>query len=160
MGRHKMLIADRLWPKIARQAPNDCWLWQGKINAYGYGVLTGHDRGGSQKTLFAHRLAFELPNGITPNELCVLHRCDVRACCNPAHLFLGTRRENAEDRDHKGRTRRGILHSKAKLSDKQVIDLRKLREIGLSWTMLAQHFKVSASTCRSAVGGRSWKHVP
>jgi hypothetical protein len=36
-------------------------------------------------------------NGPIPAGLCVLHRCDVRPCINPDHLFLGTQKDNMAD---------------------------------------------------------------
>ncbi len=54
-----------------------------------------------------HRVAWEDANGPVPDGKCVLHKCDNPPCCNPEHLFLGTREENNADRDAKGRTAKG-----------------------------------------------------
>jgi len=59
------------------------------------------------RTVLAHRHAWELANGLVPEGLCVLHRCDNPPCINPDHLFLGTRADNNADRDAKGRSKRG-----------------------------------------------------
>lgn len=70
-----------------------CWLWEGYVRS-GYGRLR-------QKSV--HRLAWEDANGPIPNGMSVLHRCDVRLCCNPDHLFVGTNADNNRDMSSKGR---------------------------------------------------------
>lgn len=96
MPRGKYKRRD-FWSKVDRSAPGGCWLWKQAPIANGYGRTTvGYRR------VLAHRLAWELTHGAIPDGLCVLHRCDVRLCVNPAHLFLGIADNNA-DRDAKGR---------------------------------------------------------
>lgn len=90
-----------------------CWIWMGCINKQtGYGDLTYQYR-----RLSAHRAAWEAFNGPIPEGMHVLHRCDVRACCNPHHLFLGTNNGNIADSMRKGRhikerpSRKGIVYN-------------------------------------------------
>lgn len=89
---------DRFMVKVSMQA-SGCWLWTGAHNEEGYGTfaLDGY------KVLRAHRVSWILHRGPIPNGLCVCHHCDTPACVNPGHLFLGTKRDNARDRDAKGR---------------------------------------------------------
>lgn len=78
----------------------DCWEYQGRLCG-GYGRI-GTKRFGQP---WAHRIAYEAANGpITDPDLCVCHRCDNPVCCNPDHLFTGTRGDNNRDRHAKGRT--------------------------------------------------------
>jgi hypothetical protein len=70
-----------------------CWLWEGYVRS-GYGRLRGKS---------VHRLAWEEVNGPIPAGLSICHRCDVRLCCNPEHLFLGTNADNNRDMSAKGR---------------------------------------------------------
>ena len=84
--------------------PNSgCWLWiRGRMGT-GYGETWD-----GQKVLRANRVAWQLFRGPIPPGMCVLHRCDVRSCVNPAHLFLGTIKDNALDASRKGRLLRKI----------------------------------------------------
>jgi hypothetical protein len=76
-----------------------CQLWTGAYFSNGYGRIS---RGG-YGAVAAHRLAFEVYKGRIPPGLCVLHKCDTPACCNPDHLFLGTQKDNSVDMANKGR---------------------------------------------------------
>ena len=81
-----------------RDGPGDCWEWAGHINPNGYGSCKHN---GVQTV--AHRAAWELMRGPIPDTLYVLHRCDVRSCVNPKHLFLGTQADNKQDEISKNR---------------------------------------------------------
>lgn len=97
-------LAQRFWKKIVRgSSPDECWAWTSAKNNKGYGVLMD-DSQPTQKRIYAHRYSWTLHNGPIPNhDLCVLHRCDNPQCCNPLHLFLGTKVENNRDMYDKGR---------------------------------------------------------
>ncbi len=77
-----------------------CWIWKG-AKQRGYGALKWGGRSAPMQR--AHRAAWEAWNGSIRGGLHVLHRCDVKACCNPAHLFLGTHKENMADLHAKGK---------------------------------------------------------
>ena len=102
-------LAERFWAKVARGSTSECWLWLGGISSTGYGSIKRS--GGARIT--AHRASWELHRGPVPDGLWVLHRCDVRRCVNPAHLFLGTRLDNIRDMDAKGRRSVGFRHGLA-----------------------------------------------
>jgi hypothetical protein len=83
---------------------DSCWLWRAYTDKKGYGRCRLNNRNGVK----SHRAVYEILVGPIPDGLCVLHKCDVRNCVNPEHLFLGTHLDNAQDRDSKGRCRAGI----------------------------------------------------
>lgn len=90
---------ERFWSKVARtENEADCWLWLGATRAGGYGSIRV-----ARKLEMAHRVSYLLAHGSIDEGLCVLHRCDNPACVNPAHLFLGTKKDNTSDRISKGR---------------------------------------------------------
>jgi len=91
------------WSRVKKTS--GCWLWGGSRTQYGYGQFGASMTTGpsNQRKVLVHRYSWELVNGPVPNGLSVLHRCDVRNCVNPAHLFLGTAKTNAQDRVAKGR---------------------------------------------------------
>lgn len=76
-----------------------CWLWQGSKFANGYGRYG--------RCSYAHRFAYELFIGPIPDGLQVCHRCDIKHCVRPEHLFLGTQADNMRDARQKGRIRSG-----------------------------------------------------
>lgn len=136
--------------------PNGCVLWGGgKCTAgYGYISLTGG------KKMRAHRFAWTARHGDIPGGLHVLHKCDVPACINPDHLFLGTAADNASDKIAKGRQRTGVSlgekHGCAKLTDSQAAEILQTREIA---RIVAERYGVSRSTIALIRGRKIWKHL-
>ena len=114
MGRPKT-DSQRFLNKLDRSG--ECWLWKGTTDKDGYGKVMINYR--SWK---ASRAAWHLLVGPIPEDMLVLHKCDVPSCCNPDHLWLGTQSENIRDMDSKGR--RG-KRTPAKLTDEQVREIRK-----------------------------------
>lgn len=103
MGRTKTISA-RLEERIERVPMSGCWLWTGKLSDSGYGLLSMRLPGRNGPVpVRAHRLSYEQEYGQITDESCVLHKCDVRSCINPYHLFLGDRKDNAQDMISKGR---------------------------------------------------------
>lgn len=95
-------VAERLSARLIRM-PNGCLEWTGYTNDKGYGRIWVGPLGAPERMRYAHRVAWELVNGLIPDDLCVLHRCDNPPCANVTHLFLGTRSDNNADMLAKGR---------------------------------------------------------
>jgi len=102
-------LERRFWSKVDRSGgPDACWPWTAaRFGPESYGAFWKAGKGTNEG---AHRRAWEAANGPIPDDLCVLHRCDNRPCCNPAHLFLGTYLDNVRDMIAKGRDSRGDDH--------------------------------------------------
>jgi len=150
----KLSRRERFLTKVSPRA-DGCWLWTGLIRADGYGAMRfeGREQG-------AHRVAWKLFRGKVAPGLAVCHTCDVRACVNPAHLFLGTPAENVRDMRAKGRNRRGEKHGSAKLTQAQVRRIKTmLKEDRLYVSEIAREFGVSETTIRAIRDGRTWKEA-
>lgn len=136
----------------------DCWLWKGAHSPKGYGHIQVDGR--YEK---AHRLAYRLYVGPIGEGLVVCHACDVPACVNPAHLWLGTTRENILDAKAKGRLRNGITCGEANRSSKltaaQVEIIRSTPKLYGSGRALAREFGVNEATICDVRARRRWRHA-
>jgi hypothetical protein len=132
-----------------------CWLWcrGGFRNGYGSIRVDGAAKLAHRVSFAAFRNAGEFP------ELRVLHRCDVRRCCNPEHLFLGTDADNIHDMVTKGRHSFGERCGKSILTASIVREIRHLSAGGMSYGSIAKHFGVSRSCVAFVLQGRTWRHV-
>lgn len=150
----------RFWSHVDKSG--GCWLWTGACKPHGYGQFTARGTG-RPKVRLAHRTAWELVHGRIPPGLGVCHNCpggDNPACCNPAHLFLGTQKDNLVDCKRKGRTSRGALRPNAVLSAEIVAKARTQYARGTtSYRLLALEYGIAADTIRSAIHGKSWAHI-
>lgn len=92
------LLRRRLLSAASPEPTSGCWLWTKSVGNSGYGKLRIGNR-----DVGAHRASFAAFNGAIPGGACVLHSCDVRACINPQHLFIGSHSDNSKDMVRKGR---------------------------------------------------------
>jgi hypothetical protein len=155
-GVHALQVAEaRFWSKIERGGDDECWLWISGTDPYGYGRF----KFGGQYFV-AHRFAWRLSFGEIPEGLCACHACDVRRCCNPAHLFLGTRADNTRDMVEKGRQARGERTGNSKLDADSVREIRGLYADGrYTQEVLGQRFGVSRRLISAIVNHERWSHI-
>lgn len=150
---------QRFWNKVDRtpgHGPNgDCWLWIAAIDSPGYGAI--YWKG---KKRNSHRVAYELTYGEIDRNLDICHSCDVRLCCNPAHLFSGTRLENVKDAVSKARHVHGENHGTAKLDACFVRLLRYTsKRLGDGPTALSKVTGVNKNTIKAVLSHQIWKHI-
>lgn len=158
----------RFWSKVQLPSviggPDICWEWQAGSHTRGYGAF-----GAAGLNLRAHRVSHSIVNGPIPDGLCVCHSCDNPPCCNPAHLWLGTMRDNTLDMAKKGRhgmvvrpelVWRGEKATNAVLNDNIVRELRRLYKTGkYTYKHLSIMFGVGRGTVYRAINYQGWAHV-
>ena len=160
---HRIPLDIRL-RRNTRRTPT-CWIWTGTYRSSGYGQIKIDGRPET-----AHRIVWQHVYGPIPPGLCVLHRCDVRRCVRPSHLWLGTLRENSLDMQRKGRARtpRGSANGQSKLTERQVREIRRLyvvgnlnkyARVGPSQPELAARFGVSPRAIGKIVTDQDWRHL-
>ncbi len=143
----------RILSKVEFDLNGGCWLWaHARLSGGGYGRITVDGKPSS-----AHVESWKAFRGPV-HGLAVLHKCDVRACVNPGHLFLGSKGENNTDRAKKGRNsdRRGSLNPAAKLTREQVFDIRERISRGERQASISKAFGVTQATICDIKKGRSW----
>lgn len=140
-----------------------CWDWKGPISKNGYPVMScrrtiGPDRG--------HKASWVIHKGPVPEGMHVCHTCDNRKCTNPDHLWIGTYKQNNDDKIAKGRARwapppikKGIDNAAAKLTEEQVKEIKILIMNGRSCYSIAKKYLVSKQTILRIKTGITWSHI-
>ena len=146
---------SRFWAKVDRSGgPDACWLWTAAKRKTGYGLFYIRRAHGS------HRIAWAMDKGPIPDGLCVCHRCDNPPCCNPKHLYAGTKVDNAQDSIRAGTKyqpdNRGELHGMSKLTAKDILEIRTSK---LSQRKTANLFGVSQSSIWLIKTNKRWTHI-
>lgn len=161
----RQYIEDRAVPE-----PNSgCWLWERSTDRYGYACV------GLRKYqhIRAHRLAYEAYVGAIPNGMMVCHKCDVRCCVNPDHLFLGSHKENMSDMTSKRRQACGPRHPQntrpldmargsrvntSKLTEPKVQLAMLLKSLGSSSKHVSEWLGVAQTSIQRVWSGQNWNH--
>ena len=147
---------ERFMAKVEPEPNTGCWLWKGYVLPDGYGAVSI----AGKRSRAAHRISWELFRGEIPPGMLVCHRCDVRACVNPEHLFLGSLQENAADMKRKGRSRAGESNPAAKLKAAEVREIKAMMaRPGFSARETAARFGVSPGLIYAIRKGRAWARI-
>lgn len=147
----------RFWKKVDIKGEDDCWNWKnGKIRD-GYGMFwleTGNVR--------AHKLAYILTYGDIDDSLVIMHKCDNPSCCNPRHLQPGTQMQNVHDCMKKGRRRVvfGESRSNSKLTNEDVMEIRRRYDNGESGREIAKSIGMSRWHVTQIARREAWTHIP
>lgn len=156
-GSTKLTPFQRFMAKVAFSG-SECWYWTGSQDAAGYGRLSATGTGEHA----AHRASWVFFRGKVPACVKVLHRCDVRNCVNPDHLFLGTQAENVADMIAKGRQnfpapRYGESNPVSRLTAAQVADIREeYARCKTPMSELANRYGVATMTICRAINRKTW----
>lgn len=150
-------IEERFWGKVDKRGPDECWEWAGAINRAGYGKLLV-----DRRIIGAHIASYEIHNGPIPDGLWVLHRCDNRRCINPAHLFLGTAKDNTADMMAKGRqgdtALPGERNGNAHLTNEQAREFREqFSKTNMSIIKFSSLHNVSYGVMQNVLNYRSYR---
>jgi predicted XRE-type DNA-binding protein len=136
-----------------------CWPWQGACDTSGYGRTRFVLHFGQE--VYVHRVAWAFAHGGSnpPRDLEVAHACDMRACCNPSHLWLATHQVNMADATRKGRMSHGTAHrlaAKQKLDFARAEQIRALASEGWSQQTIARQLGVSQPMISHVLTGKAW----
>jgi len=152
---YKYRYMKRFFDKIDKT--ETCWLWTaGSRGKPGYGSFKLNG-----KVIDAHRVSYIIHKGDIPIGMYVCHTCDNRICCNPAHLFLGTTKDNVQDMIKKGRkkTVKGSSCSWAKLTEDQIVKMLKLFEQGYTNAQVGKMFGIHRGSAGEIKRGEIWGHI-
>jgi hypothetical protein len=147
----------QFWRHVLIKGFDECWPWLGACNgAYGQ-TLFDTPFG----TLYrAHTIAFFLATGVYPGGSVIRHTCDNPPCCNPRHLKKGTQLDNVLDKVAKGRQARGQDSGNAKLTNFDVLCIRRLYAVyGLSKGCIGRIFGTDRKNIFFILRGSTWKHL-
>lgn len=132
-----------------------CMIWKSsKRNGYGRFNING-------KNISAHRYSYELFIGKIPDKKIVLHVCDNPSCVRPDHLEIGTYLDNARDRvsKHRHKVLNGEKNGMAKLTEKEVREIKQKLKKGYFCLDLADEYKVDITTISKINVGKYWRHI-
>ena len=143
---------ERFWKMVPERPEEGCWEWRGARQSSGYGGF--HD---GERTVGAHQFICAVTYGPSAGRH-ALHACDNPICVRPDHLRWGTRKENAEDAVRRGRLRRmdGEFSPRAKLTWRQVEEIRRRSRGSETGAALAREFGVSAHAISMILLNKAW----
>lgn len=148
---------ERFTRRVDRRGPDDCWPWMGARHRSGHGQLFVSTE---RRRVQAHSYALELATGSPcPPEMECCHHCDNPPCCNPAHLYFGTRRQNVADMFARNRAQIGSARPNSRYTESQIVAIRERFAAGELLQVLADEHDTSTGYISRIVNGLAWKRA-
>lgn len=149
------------WPKrftdkVRIGSKTECWPWTGCVGksqgrTHNYGMFWYRGRMHN-----SHRIALLFSGHDVPKDCVVMHKCDNPICCNPDHLKVADQLENIADAHRKGRAPIGQTHGMHKLTEADVLEIRKRHETA---EKAAAKYGVARATINDIRQRVSWRHI-
>lgn len=131
-----------------------------KPHRHGYAVFDLSIEDKVTRMTAAHALALAFHGEPPPGRYQAAHGNGDPTADTIANVRWATPKENADDADRHGRRRRGRRHQNSKLTERDVLAMRELREAGVTYRALSSMFGVSVSNAFEAcAGNRQWSHI-
>lgn len=150
-----------LWTcRNTRQSMSGAWK-QMKCSAWcsGYVMASMRLNNRSYRKLL-HNVVLEAFIGPRPDGMQGCHDPDHNRANNALNnLRWGTPESNYRDRDRQGRTARGSRQGLAKVTEKDVVQMRCLAACGMSPRAMQKYFPVGENNIGQIVKGLTWSHV-
>lgn len=162
MAPKRKTLDERIDQYAQHVLPSGCLIWTGYTDKDGYAIAHFVDRK-VKKNLKVHRLVYEQVNGKIPHGMLVCHRCDIRSCVNPDHLFVGTYADNVSDMWDKKRWKPGAQDNagernpNSKLSSVDVEKIIQMKADGAKTKQLSETFGVSKTQIQKIFSGKAWR---
>jgi len=151
----------RFWAKVHKlNEPDGCWVWIAGQTKDMYGKFSIY-KDKKCIDIRAHHYSWQLHIGRpVPKSMVICHKCDKPYCVNPTHLFIGTTQDNTKDRDNKNRQAKGEKINFAKLTAKEVKEIRELYLLKLyTIQQLSNSYGISYSSIAKIIRKETWKHI-
>ena len=149
--------------KLGKFSETNCFEWIGSKDKNGYGIHVFKATDNKGKTWKVHRLIWHLLNGKIPEKMLICHACDNPCCFNINHLYIGTSKDNSQDREKKGRgkvRKIGEDNPQAILTECLVLLIRKKYQEGIRVCDLVREFNIKQPTISKIIHRKRWQHLP